>query len=70
MVQLTHLRLRALKRAAHAVENDLNGKIRSAIIGEQSCRKKSFLVTPDGGIFWKAVLIRIGNRLRELDVET
>ena len=31
----------ALKRAAHAVENDLNGKIRSAIIGEQSCREKN-----------------------------
>ena len=33
----------AIKRAAHAVENDLNGKIRSAIIGEQSCREKIFL---------------------------
>ena len=33
----------AIKRAAYAVENDLNGKIRAAIIGEQSCRKKIFL---------------------------
>ena len=31
----------AIKRAAYAVENDLNGKIRAAIIGEQSCRKKN-----------------------------
>ena len=31
----------AIKRAAHAIENDLNGKIRTAIIGEQSCRKKN-----------------------------
>ena len=31
----------AIKRAAHAVENDLSGKIRKAIIGEQSCRDKN-----------------------------